>query len=141
VNTTTKWAAEITPPGLLPRAILALAVAVLPPHARARYRQELTAELYGVSDRRQLWQTITVLAHCGAFRSALTSRDVVSGVPGSRRPFLCYLHHHLRTALSPDGVPYRTCTRCGEDHYDGRGDDNVVGNVIGNVIGGGGRAG
>ena len=134
MNTPVEGATGPTSPGRLPRVLLALAVAYLPARSRTRYRQELSADLYGLSHRRQLWEAITVLAHCGALRSAQTPRDLPSDVLNNRRPVLCYVHHRLRTAISPEGVPYRTCTRCGEDHYDGRGDNNLTGNVISAII-------
>lgn len=134
MNTSAKGADTPHRPGRLPRVILALAVAVLPASARVRYRQELNANLYGLSRRRQLREAITLLAHCGALRSALVPGHVASGVLDGRRPLLCYVHHRLRTVISPDGVPYRTCTRCGRDHYDGRGDNNLTGNVISAIV-------
>ncbi len=57
------------------------------------------------------------------------------GGPGYRKPLVCYVHHRLRLFTNPDGMSYRRCIRCGEDHYDGRGDNNLNGNVISAIVG------
>ncbi len=124
-------------PGRLPRAIVSLTVRCLPAGtARTRYRQELVAELHGRSYRRQLTAAISVLVHCGALRRAVAPMNALDGArTGYRKPLLCYVHHRLRLFTNPDGVSYRRCIRCGEDHYDGRGDNNLNGNVISAIVG------
>jgi hypothetical protein len=117
--------------------IVALAVCGLPAGpARARYRKELIADLYDLDSQRQIREAISMLTHSGALRSAVAPTDALQErhYDGDRKPLLCYVHHHLRSFFTADGVPYRRCIRCGEDHYDGRGDNNLTGNVIATVI-------
>ena len=90
----------------------------------------------GLGYRRQVREAVTMLVQCGVLRGAvtpLTALEPPLAEPG-RKPLLCRVHHRLRSFVSPDDVAYRSCVRCGEDHYDGRGDNNLTGNVIGNVF-------
>jgi hypothetical protein len=114
-------ASDLTTPGRWSRGGVDLAVRALPAGpVRDRYRQELLADMYGMSQRTQTAYTLGVLTHIWALRAA-----VVADAPGisevtmsHRRPFTCRtnLHHVWRWYSAEDGTRYRRCARCGKDH-------------------------
>ncbi len=102
------------------RHLLSLAVWVLPAAQRTRYRQELLAELYGLSRQQQYASAWSVVTHVLALRSAVS--DLSEGKDTTMRnktPLMCRVHHHAWHSLSTeDGERFQRCARCGRDHVD-----------------------
>lgn len=92
--------------------VLSTATLLLPRGvSRTRYRQEFAAELYGQPPARQLGYVLSVCGHMGSLRAV-----VVHGSDGSRIPFLCRMNLHLwQRRESDEGLPFRTCSRCGRE--------------------------
>lgn len=116
-------AAEQTAPRRWARGGVSLAVHALPAGPiRERYRQELIADMYGVSPRAQTTHTLGVMTHIWALRAAVgaNSPTVSEVTMPRRRPLACRtnLHHVWRTYSTEDGSRYRRCVRCGKDHSD-----------------------
>jgi hypothetical protein len=96
-------------------ASVRLATLVLPPGSvRRRYRQELAAELWGMSSRQQLTHSLSVLASAPRLHRALVE-SVELDVPHS--PLWCrlHLHHQWHTEVTTDGQAFRRCLACGTD--------------------------
>jgi len=93
------------------------AVLALPAGAvRDRYRQELLAELYGLSEREQARHALGVLSRVLVLRAAVT-RGGDTKEEKMRRPLRCLLGRHAyRSVSTEDGSRYRRCSRCGHDH-------------------------
>lgn len=88
----------------------------LPWSDRIRYRQELLAELYGMSAREQLKQTIGVLVMTPALRKAVRDRNANRGTAvglKARRALRCRLRRHAWVARGNEiGEQFLECRRC-----------------------------
>ena len=88
----------------------------LPWPDRIRYRQELLAELYGMSSREQLTHTIGVLVMTPALRKAVSDRHGSAADPSAltpRRSLRCRLRRHAWVARSNErGEHFLECRRC-----------------------------
>lgn len=88
----------------------------LPWTDRIRYRQELLAELYGMSSREQLKQTIGVLVMTPALRKTVRDRHANPAPPSGQQPsrsLRCRLRRHAWVARSNElGEHYFECRRC-----------------------------
>ncbi|HEY7272496.1 MAG TPA: hypothetical protein VH502_07150 [Actinoplanes sp.] len=129
-------APDLTAPRRLARGGVGLAVHALPAgQIRDRYRQELLADMYGMSRHTQIAYTLGVLTHIWALRAAVVAdAPAISEVTMSRRPFTCRtnLHHVWRWQTADDGSRYRRCARCGKDHSGiSKGDPNSLGGAFG----------
>lgn len=116
--------ARTAPPRRWHRGGIALAVRILSAGpVRDRYRQELLAELYGMSARAQTVHTLGVLSRIWALRAAVAAspRLPTPEVVMPRKPLTCRLNlrHVWRTSATEDGTRYRQCARCGKDYYGG----------------------
>jgi hypothetical protein len=132
----TRPASDLTAPRRFARGGVALAVHALPAGpVRDRYRQELLADMYGMSRHTQTAYTLGVLSHIWALRAAVVAdAPGISEVPMARRPFTCRmnLHHVWRWHYTADGTRYRRCARCGKDHSGiSKGDPNSLGGAFG----------
>jgi hypothetical protein len=117
-------------------AITRAALRVLPAGAvRARWQEELIAELYGLSRREQLLHTLGVVSRVAALRSAATSGGDPTAVVVLRRPVRCMLRRHSwRINTTADGSRYRRCRLCGrDDTSDALGPDHWAPTVGGTV--------
>lgn len=104
-------------------AVLAVraALVLLPPGVvRDRYRRELVAELWGMTDGAQLRYAVSTVAGAPDLHRALLEAGELD-VPHS--PVWCrmHLHHRWRVRRTPEGTPYRRCMACGTD------DDGTIG--------------
>jgi hypothetical protein len=91
------------------------ATLVLPPGPlRRRYRDELTAELWGMTVPAQLVHALSSLAGAPALRRALFESGELE-FPHS--PLWCrvHLHHKWHAETTTDGDLYRRCGACGND--------------------------
>lgn len=123
-------------PGPWSLLLVRTAVLLLPAAERARYRQELVAELYGLEPRRQRAQAAGVLVHAGALRAAL-ARDgrEEDTMTTTRKPVRCLLgRHRWHWESTEDGGRFRRCLRCGVD-AGGPGGDDGPGDWIGPIGG------
>jgi hypothetical protein len=95
------------------RRVVAAAVLVLPPDQRARYREELLAELDDLGPSDHPACLARMVAQLPALRRAL----LPLGLDGEPAPFLCrwHLRHHWSTFTTDDGERYSRCDRCGTD--------------------------
>jgi hypothetical protein len=87
---------------------------------RLRYRQELLAELYGMSPAEQSRYAAGLLLSSRSLRHALADDPdlALEGVMTTHhRPLACRLnlHHAWHTEVTEDGVRFRRCRRCGKD--------------------------
>jgi hypothetical protein len=110
-------------PAVVPSLLIALGGRVLPGgSARERYRQEFTAELYGMTPRRQTAHALQIVVSSWALRSATRhpreGKTMVNIL--RRKPLLCLLNvrHDWETQSSPDGERYQRCSRCGKDRME-----------------------
>ncbi len=101
-------------------AITRTAVLALPAGAmRDRYREELLAELYGLSGREQTRHALGVLSRVLVLRAAVKG-GADTKEETMRRPLRCLLGlHAYRCVSSEDGSRYRRCSRCRRDHPGG----------------------
>lgn len=114
----------LTPPGFVPKLLVALASRVLPVGStRSRYRQEFTAELYGMPLWHQTAHALQIMASSWSLRSAIASpegkgENMLTIVP--RKPLLCVLNvrHHWEIQYTDDGNRYQRCARCGKDRLE-----------------------
>lgn len=109
-----------------PRAAVLLATAALPRGVRARWREELLADLASLPPQEQARFARGVLLHAAALRWA------TAGVAPERftaSPWSCRLrlHHRLATFSADDGSRYLRCTRCGLDRGPARDGHPLVG--------------
>jgi hypothetical protein len=113
-------AAELAAPRRWARGGVGLAVHALPAGPiRERYRQELLADMYGMSRHDQTAHTLGVITHIWALRAAVGAAGPISlEVTMPRHPITCRmnLRHRWRTYSTEDGSRYRRCARCGKDH-------------------------
>lgn len=91
------WAATL----VLPRGV-----------SRDRYRREFAAELYGRPRLRQVADALGICRHMWSLRWVL-----VHGTAVCRLPLLCRtsVHHHWERHANNEGVPFHTCSRCGQE--------------------------
>jgi hypothetical protein len=87
----------------------------LPSEYRTRYRQELLAELYGMTPAEQLHHATGVLSRVWTLRMALTEPDrLLRKEATMAKPWRCRLHlHRWRFERDYQGQRYRECVRCG----------------------------
>ena len=103
--------------------IVSLAVHRLPVgEVRDRYEREFTAELYGMTGRRQLRTALGVLATSGALRHAVndqtpTTLETAMTIARPAKPWGCRLnlHHPWETRTTEDGDRYQACARCDKE--------------------------
>ena len=91
------------------------ATALLPPgDVRRRYREELVAELWAMSPRRQLGHSVSLLWSAPALHRALVEAGDLE-FPHS--PLWCrlHLHHRWHRAVTEDGGRFMRCLACGLD--------------------------
>ncbi|MFH8248791.1 hypothetical protein ACH3VR_00305 [Microbacterium sp. B2969] len=116
-----KTAPRLERPAFVPRALVALTCQVLPGgRLRTRYRQELTAELYGMPRVRQTGYALQLLASSWSLRRATAdpTRERRSMLTILRsKPLLCLLnvHHYWLKQSAEDGTVYERCALCGKD--------------------------
>ena len=114
MSTTLQRPAGAAAPDFWVRHMLALAVWALPAAQRTRYRQELLAELYGLSRQQQYASAWSVVTHVLALRSAVS--DLSDGKDTTMRnktPLMCRVHHHAWHVFSTeDGERFQRCSRC-----------------------------
>jgi hypothetical protein len=114
----------LEPPALLPSLLVALASRMLPGGSRRnRYRQEFTAELYGMPFRRQTSHAFQIVASSWSLRSAIANpqrkgRTMLTIVRS--KPLLCLLNvrHHWQLQSTEDGTRFQRCTKCGKDRME-----------------------
>lgn len=89
----------------------------LPEGERARYRDEVMGEMYGLGRLAALRYALGVLSTSSAMRAALTDGEPIAEESPSRSPFGCRtnLHHVWKGFSTEDGGRYRACARCGKD--------------------------
>jgi hypothetical protein len=109
-------------PPFLARHLVALSLCLLPNGStRHRYRQELLAELYGLSAREASTCALGIAVNAPALRRAvLTDADATpEGTMHTHRPLACRLniHHRYRIQQTKDGSRYLHCPRCGKDYF------------------------
>lgn len=110
----------LQPPRFWARRIVLLATHVLPRGPlRKRYRQELVAEMYGMTGSRQTSHALGVLAHSLSLRAAVAGDPALTEEAEVKKPFLCrsHLHHVYRTVSTEDGARYRRCAKCGKEDW------------------------
>ena len=104
------------------RQLLSLAVWLLPASQRNRYRQELLAELYGLSRHQQYasaWSDVTHVLALRAAVSDLSDWKENTMRTKTRTPLSCRVNHHAWHSFSTeDGERFQRCLRCGRDHVD-----------------------
>jgi hypothetical protein len=111
-------------PAFLPAIVVALACRVLPGGScRSRYRQEFTAELYGMPLGRQTTHALQIAASSWSLRSAVAhphgkGRNMLTIVRS--KPLLCLLNvrHHWHQEITEDGTRFQRCTKCGKDRLE-----------------------
>jgi hypothetical protein len=109
-------------------AAVRTATDLLPPGpVRRRYREELVAELWGMSSRQQLGHSWSVLVSAPALHRALVEAGELE-FPHS--PLWCRLrlHHRWHRVQAEDGTPFRRCLACGLDD-DGTSRRRVAGSL------------
>lgn len=89
----------------------------LPEEERARYRDEVTSEMYGLGRFAALRYALGVISSSSAMRAALTDGEPVAAASPDRLPLGCRtnLHHVWAGFSTEDGGRYRACARCGKD--------------------------
>ncbi len=113
-------AAATSTPRFWARWSVLAATRALPAGAvRDRYRQELVAELYGMTGSRQAEHALGVLGHALSLRAAVAGDPALTEESPMKPPLLCrtHLHHHYRTVSTEDGARYRRCARCGKEDW------------------------
>lgn len=103
----------------LPRAAVLLATALLPHHVRARWREELLADLEHLPDRERARFARGVLRRAVSLRRATADVPVE---PFAASSWTCRLRlrHHFRGYSADDGGRYTRCARCGLDRVSAR---------------------
>lgn len=105
-------------PRAFPRLLVAAAARTLPGGSiRNRYRQEFTAELYGMSAARQRAYAFRVLLSAWSLRTAVSNPQKARTTMLSllrRKPLLCLLNvkHHWMPQWTPEGERYEQCVLC-----------------------------
>jgi hypothetical protein len=95
-------------------AVRAATLLLAPGSVRRRYRHELVCELWGMSRRRQLSHSLSILASAPSLHRALVEAGELE-FPHS--PLWCRLrlHHRWHTLQTDDGTRFRRCLACGAD--------------------------
>ena len=107
-----------TPARPWPARTVRLAVLTLPRgRLRDRYRQEFLAELHGLAAGQQARQSLGILVHALALRSAVRGSSgptVEDTMATPSKPLLCRtnLRHRWESAHTADGQRYVRCARC-----------------------------
>jgi hypothetical protein len=96
-------------------AAVRAATLLLPPGPlRRRYRDELTAELWGMTTVAQLVHARSTIAGAPALRRALFESGELEF---PHAPVWCrvHLHHQWHTEVTTDGQAFKRCLACGTD--------------------------
>jgi hypothetical protein len=85
-----------------------------------RYRQELLAELYGMTPAEQLHHTSGILSRVWTLRVALTDPARLTPKEAAMaKPWRCRLRlHRWQFLRGADGQVYRQCRGCGKQRID-----------------------
>lgn len=114
-----RGASGCVPPRLWTRQAVRLSTGLLPAgEVRARYRQELLAEMYTMTRAEQAAHGISVIAHALSLRAAVASHErPLEEAEMSRQPITCRMnfHHVWHLERTEDGARYRRCIKCGKD--------------------------
>jgi hypothetical protein len=104
-------------PAWLPRWLLGCALRGLRGEAAARYRREITDEMWALPCERRVLFALSILAHASAMRRAVRGADhpaadgLIPGLP--TRPLHCRVHlWHAWTTVHQPGVAYVACRDC-----------------------------
>jgi hypothetical protein len=110
-----------------------LATLLLPPGSvRRRYQDELVSELWGMSTRRQLSHSLSIVLSAPSLHHALVEAGGLD-VPHSILWCRLHLHHRWHAERTEDGTTYRRCLSCGTDEYPGHPNAQGEGMSLGNV--------
>jgi len=108
-------------PGRWACGVIGVAVRVLPPGRRDRYRQEFAAEMYDVRAGERFRFACGVLSRAPSLRTALAESPMEDDMDRKTTwwgRLCCTLNQHdWERARSENGEYYRVCARCGRDDY------------------------